>query len=196
MPLSRFIQTYFMKKLLKIYSILLVCTGLTASAALAQSADLKIVFIRHAEKPLKGDNLSCQGLNRSAELPAVIHAKFGIPAYTFVPAIGLGEATKHSRMFQTIVPLAAKYNLIVNSSRQEKDSLGMAADLKSRSGTVLVVWEHNGIAPIVRALGINKTGLVWPDNDYDSIWIITFKNGKANMETDKENINPSTDCGF
>jgi hypothetical protein len=121
-----------MKKLLRIYSILLACTGLNSSVAQAQSADLKVVFIRHAEKPLKGDNLNCQGLNRSAELSAVIHAKFGVPAYTFVPAIGLGEATKHSRMFQTIVPLAAKYNLIINSNRQEKDSLGMAADLKKQ----------------------------------------------------------------
>lgn len=185
-----------MKKSLQIYSVLLVCIGLTPFAVQAQSADLKIVFIRHAEKPLKGDNLTCQGVNRSMKLPAVITAKFGVPAYTFVPAIGLGEATKHSRMFQTVVPLAAKYNLVVNSNRQEKDSLGMAADLKSRSGTVLVVWEHNGIAPIIRALGVNKTGLVWPDNDYDSIWIVTFKNGKAYMETDQENIHPSADCAF
>ncbi|WP_183559844.1 histidine phosphatase family protein [Mucilaginibacter sp. SP1R1] len=184
-------------KNLKCLSLLFLAAILfTGSKAAAQSADLKIVFIRHAEKPLKGDNLTCEGLNRSLKLPAVIHAKFGVPAFTFVPAMGLGEATKHSRMFQTIVPFAAQYNLIINSSRQEKDSLGMAADLKSRSGLVLVVWEHNGIAPIIRALGIKETALKWPDDDYDSIWIITFKNGIPNFVKNKEGIHPGKDCAL
>jgi len=160
------------------------------------SNDLKIIFIRHAEKPLKGDNLTCEGLNRSLKLPAVITSKFGIPAYVFVPSLGLGEATKHARMFQTIVPLAAKYNLTINSSRTEKDSLGMAADIKSRNGVVLVSWEHGGIAPIVRALGVKESGLKWPDNDYDSIWVITFNNGVAVLTRDKEGIVAAKGCDF
>jgi hypothetical protein len=162
----------------------------------AQSADLKIVFIRHAEKPLKGDNLTCAGINRSLKLPAVINAKFGVPACVFVPGLGLGEATKHARMFETIVPLAAKYNLTINSSRTEKDSLGMAADLKSRNGVVLVSWEHGGIAPIVRSLGVKKSGLKWPDDDYDSIWIVSFKNGEAVLSMDHEGIVPEAGCSF
>ena len=185
-----------MKLLIKSGTILLICAWFITTPALAQSPDLKIIFIRHAEKPVKGDNLTCQGINRSLKLPAVINAKFGVPANLFVPAMGLGEATKHSRMFQTIVPLAAKYNLTVNSSRQEKDSLGMAADLKSRTGTTLVVWEHNNIVPIIKALGVKETGLKWPDDDYDSIWIVTFKNEGAAIAFDKENIHPSADCSF
>lgn len=185
-----------MNLLIKTGAMLLVCVCFIVSNSSAQSSDLKIVFIRHAEKPVKGDNLTCQGVNRSLKLPAVIKAKFGVPAYLFVPAMGLGEATKHSRMFQTIVPLAAKYNLTINSSRQEKDSLGIAADLKSRAGTTLVIWEHNNIVPIVRALGVKETGLKWPDDDYDSIWVVTFKNGIATISFDKENIYPSADCSF
>lgn len=185
-----------MKLFIKSSSLLVVCLWFMVSSAFAQSSELKIVFIRHAEKPVKGDNLTCQGVNRSLKLPAVINAKFGVPAYLFVPAMGLGEATKHSRMFQTIIPLAAKYNLTINSSRQEKDSLGMAADLKSRTGTTLVVWEHNNIVPIVRALGVKESGLKWPDDDYDSIWVVTFKNGIATIAFDKENIHPSANCSF
>ncbi len=185
-----------MKLLIKSGSLLLVCVWFMVSTTAAQSPNLKIVFIRHAEKPVKGDNLTCQGVNRSLKLPAVITSKFGIPAYIFVPAMGLGETTKHSRMFQTIIPLAAKYNLTINSSRQEKDSLGMAADLKSRTGTTLVVWEHNNIVPIVRALGVKDHDLKWPDNDYDSIWVVTFKNGDATIVFDKENIHPAADCSF
>lgn len=157
---------------------------------------LKIVMIRHGEKPLKGDNLTCQGLNRSTLLPAVIKAKFGVPDYVFVPGLGLGESTKHSRMFQTIIPLVAKYNLTVNSSHAEKDADLIAADLKAKNGIVLVCWEHKAIAPIAKALGINAEGLTWPDDDYDSIWIVTFKNGATILTKDKEGLKPSADCSF
>lgn len=184
-----------MKKIICIL-FLSIISPLAILSVKAQSADLKIVFIRHAEKPLKGDNLNCQGINRSLKLPAVITAKFGVPDKIFVPGLGLGEATKHARMFQTIVPLAAKYNLTVNSSRTEKDSLGLAADLKSRTGVILVVWEHGGIAPIVRSLSVKQDNLKWPDDDYDSIWIVTFKNGMAVLSRDKENIDPGKDCNF
>lgn len=184
-----------MKKLICILCLSVV-SSLTGLAVRAQSADLKIVFIRHAEKPLKGDNLNCQGINRSLKLPAVITTKFGVPDKIFVPGLGLGEATRHSRMFQTVVPLAAKYNLTVNSSRIEKDSLGLAADLKSRTGVILVVWEHGGIPPIVRSLGVKQDNLKWPDDDYDSIWIVAFKNGITSLVRDKENIDPGKDCNF
>jgi len=175
---------------------LCLLTAFTISKVKAQSNDLRVVFIRHAEKPKVGDNLTCQGLNRALKLPAVLYAKFGVPTFTFVPSIGLGEATKHARMFQTVMPLAAKYNLVINSAHIEQDSLGIAANIKSKTGTVLVLWEHKGIAPIVRSLGVNKKDLIWPDDDYDSIWIVTYKDGKAIFTTDKEGIKPSADCGI
>lgn len=158
--------------------------------------NVRVVFIRHAEKPVKGDNLTCQGLNRSIQLPAVISAKFGIPDYTFIPALGLGEATKHARMFQTLIPLAAKYNLTLNSSHAEKDSLQITADLKSKTGTVLVAWEHKAIAPMVRALGVQNFNMLWPDDDYDSIWIVTIKNNVVSFSKDAEGIKPSAGCTF
>ena len=166
------------------------------SASYAQADDLRIVFIRHGEKPKVGDNLTCQGLNRALKLPAVITAKFGVPNFVFVPSLGLGESTKHSRMFQTLIPLAAKYNLKINSSHAERDSLLLAEDIKSKTGTVLISWEHKAIAPIVRSLGVKNINLIWPDNDYDSIWIVTFKNGKPIFTQDKEGIKPSADCNF
>jgi len=184
---------------MKLFSAILLIslfTILSVSIARAQSVDLKIVFIRHAEKPAKGDNLTCEGINRSMKLPAVITAKFGVPEFTFVPALGLGEATKHSRMFQTIIPLAAKYNLVINSNHAEKDSLNLAADLKGRSGVVLVVWEHKAIASIIRSLGVTDERLYWPDDDYDSIWIVSFKNGVPVINRDKEDLHPAKGCNF
>src|SRR5690349_5777022 len=74
----------------------------------------KIVIIRHGEKPAKGDNLSCQGFNRSLQLPAVLNKKFKVFDYIFVPSLNEGGSTKHSRMFQTIVPYGVGHNLDIN----------------------------------------------------------------------------------
>ena len=176
-----------------LFIVLLLITGFF-NQAFSQSADLKIVFIRHGEKPLKGDNLTCQGLNRALQLPALLQSKFGAPAYLFAPALALGEETKHARMFQTITPVAIKYNLPINTSYAEKDSALLARDLKARKGTVIVIWEHKAIAPIVRSLGVTSPNLMWRDDDYDSIWIVTYTNGKAVLMKDKEGLTPATAC--
>jgi len=179
--------------------IFIFLVAITANCSIANcqtGGSLKLVFIRHGEKPEKGDNLTCQGLNRAMQLPAVLYAKFGVPAFTYVPEMKMGDGTEHARMFETVTPLAAKYNLKINTSHAEKDSINMAADLQTKTGTVLIVWEHKAIAPIIRALGISAPDLKWPDDDYDSIWIVTFVNGKAVLTKDKEGITPSAACNF
>lgn len=162
----------------------------------ANHSGLKVVIIRHAEKPVKGDNLDCQGLNRSISLPALLYSKFGIPAFVYVPSIGLGESTKHSRMFQTIIPMAVKYNLTINSRYEERDSAGIANDILKKTGTVLVVWEHKAIPGIVESLGIHDLFLKWNEEDYESIWIISFPGGVPVLAKDKEGLNPSSACAF
>ena len=157
-------------------------------------SSLKVTIIRHGENPLKGDNLSCQGLNRSIQLPSVLYSKFGIPNFTYVPALGRGSATKHARMFQTIVPMSIKYNLKINSNHDEADSINIANDIKSKNGIVLVVWDHKAIPPIVRALGVAGFYLKWGEEDYDSIWIVTFTNGRAIFSADKEGLSPGLIC--
>ena len=162
----------------------------------AQQSPLRIVLIRHAEKPKKGDNLTCQGLNRSMQLPAILHIRFGLPENIYVPSMALGDSTKHSRMFQTIVPFAAKYNLPICSKFQEDDTLALAQEARSKKGTVLVVWEHSRLPAIARCLGVTDPGLHWPDKDFDSIWIITYHNGVARLKRSKEGLKPSTACPY
>lgn len=185
-----------MPKIKCLILLLLFINFYTIKEVSAQTENLKVVFIRHAEKPEKGDNLTCQGLNRALQLPTVLYAKYGLPSSLFAPGLGLGEATKHARMFQTIAPFAIKYNLSINTSHAEKDSALIAQDLKSRKGTIIVVWEHKAIAPIVRSLGVTAPNLIWPDTDYDSIWIVTFTNGKAVLSKDKEGLHPSEVCNY
>jgi hypothetical protein len=181
----------------KFLLIILALCGIAISGfGQTSSATVKIYFIRHGEKPDKGDNLNCQGENRALQLPAVIKAKIGVPNFTFIPTVASGTSTKQSRMFQTITPTAVKYNLTLNSSHGEKDSLQTATDLKTRKGTVLVVWEHSAIASIVRALGVAGFDKKWKGEDFDSIWIVTITNGVATFSKDKEGLNPSDKCSF
>src|ERR1700750_2419010 len=104
-----------MKRNYPIFIFILLLFYFTANTACSQSNNLKLVFIRHAEKPDDGDNLNCQGLNRSMLLPAVLAKKFGKPGNIYIPAPKTGSVTKRARMLQTITPFVAKYNLNINS---------------------------------------------------------------------------------
>jgi hypothetical protein len=180
---------------MKKYFLLIAIFGLGCFAygQSTQATDLKIVFIRHGEKPEKGGNLTCKGLNRSLMLPALITKKFGVPDFVYAPALKLGDKTGHSRMFETAVPLAVKYNLNIDTKFEETDSAGVAADIMQKKGTVLVVWEHKAINPILHALGV-QYNTEWKGDDFDTIIIITFKDGKTTVTMDSEGLKPSDDC--
>jgi hypothetical protein len=96
-------------------------------------------------------------------------------------------------MYQTVVPFAVKYNLDVNTKYDVNDTKDLSKEIVAEKGTVLVVWEHDHIDNIARDLGVN-TKDKWPGNDYDSIWIIDFKNGKPVLTKDREGIRPTGNC--
>jgi hypothetical protein len=93
-----------------------------------------------------------------------------------------------------VIPLAIKYNLSINSKFDEADSAGLTTDIKNKQGTVLIVWQHKLIPSIARGLLGNDFHLSWKDDDFDSIWIITFTNGVATLTEDKEGFVPAPDC--
>jgi len=185
-----------MKKNLLFFTLLCTLPFFGAGLANAQSKNLKLVFIRHAERPDDGDNLNCQGLNRSMLLPAVLFKKFGKPNYVYVPSLSSGAVTKHARMLQTITPFVVKYQLKVNSAYDETDYKSVGKALFRENGTIIIVWEHKNIAPILEYLGV-KADLKWPSDDFDSIWIVTFNDkGTALLARDRERLNPGAGCPF
>ena len=169
---------------------LLACGG-----ARPKHDDLRVVLIRHGEKPDNGDNLSCAGFNRSLKLPAVLQSKYGIPNAIFVPSPGTGKQTKNCRMLQTIIPFAIKNNVTINTTCAVDESDRLAKAIKKESGTVFVVWEHNELPTIAGLLGVSGK-LKWSDSDFDGIWVITFHKGKATLTQDKEGIKPADTCPF
>jgi hypothetical protein len=156
---------------------------------------LKVVIIRHGEKPADGDNLSCQGQNRAMQLPAVLAAKIGKPDYTYVPALKTDKATTHSRMFQTVTPFAVKYNLTINSKYGGNDFADISNSVFKKSGTVLMVWNHSEIPDLASALGVENPPH-WADADFDGIWVISYSEGKAKLTAEQEGLSPTENCSF
>ena len=163
---------------------------------------LRIVIIRHGERPAEGDNLSCTGLNRALALPAVLNELMPSPPnLTFVPVIGTNdEDTTRVRMLQTVMPYAVQHNLTINSDFMVANIKAFARQLRKLRGTVLVVWEHHSIVDIAKDLKIKNVS-DWPDEDFDSIWSISFSGGGARGKAKKpvlaksrQHIRPSAVC--
>lgn len=178
-----------------ILAALLLCC---ATGAFSQSASLTVVMIRHGEKNDSTGNLSCQGFNRSLLLADTLPAKFPRPSHVYVPTVSKGKMTNHARMFQTITPYAVKYNLKLDSNYPESADSALAKDILTKTGLVLVVWEHTNIPGIAKYLGVPGEH-TWHGQDFDTIWIVTFtkSNGKwvANLDKKhKEGITPSPTC--
>ncbi len=177
------------------------CLPAFTQSLLPKDVLLRVVIIRHGEKPDSGDNLSCQGLNRALLLPAVLDTVTGHPDYTYVPMISTGgKKTSSVRMFQTVTPFAVQQNLPINSTFKEDSVVQAAADIKKKRGMVLMVWEHSNIPPLAKAFGV-KGKLSWSGKDFGSIWIIDFSktDKKGNLKDpvltiEQENLNPPTTC--
>ena len=188
---------YYLALLLAISAILLTsCDDKKhGSDKNSPNINLKVVIIRHGEKPKDGDNLSCQGQNRALQLAAVLHAKLNIPEAIYVPALKSDDATKHSRMFQTISPFAIKYNLPINSKYSADENEKIAKSVFNNNGVVLMVWQHSAIQALSSALGVDAAPQ-WADDDFDSIWMINYQDGKATLAMDKQGINPALACNY
>jgi hypothetical protein len=182
------------KCLVLIYVVFSLCSLKSSRAQQNQQNNVqKIVIIRHGEKPPEGDNLSCAGLNRSIQLPGALDKKIGAVNVILVPSLKMGKSTGVARMYQTVVPYAIKHGLYINTKYDVDDVEGLVGGIKKQNGTVLVVWEHKHIHKLLQGLGIDS-GDKWDDDDYDSIWIVTYKNGKPVLSKDKEGISPSPNC--
>lgn len=186
------------KKFITGIIFLLACLSIATTSCGSGKPGLKglrIILIRHGEKPSDGDNLSCAGLNRALKLPEILKAKYGLPDDIFVPSPGTGKQTKNARMLETVLPYASKYNLNINTSFTVDETDQLAEKVKKNTGTILIVWEHKELDSIAKKLGV-KGVYEWDSDDYDSIWIITYSHGKAVLTKDKEGIRPEAGCPF
>lgn len=164
-------------------------------ARLPVNVKLRVVIIRHGEKPSHGNNLCPKGQDRALALPAVLDKVVGIPNHTYIPKINTGANTSGMRMFQTVTPFSVKHNLILNSQYKDSEAEKAALEIGKKRGVVLVVWDHTNIPVMAKKLGVAGV-LKWHKTDFDSIWIIDFMKGVPMpvLTIQKENIHPEGSC--
>ena len=169
------------------------------------------MIIRHAEKPPdKGppfgvgadgaqdpESLTAKGWQRAGGLAALFAPSGGVlaspqlatptiiyasPARSEAAHGTKDTGSKSKRPHQTVVPLASKLNISIDLSFQKGQEQELAADVLTRTGVVLISWQHEHIDAIARPLVAAAPPDVqiptdWPDNRFDVVWVFTPPNG-------------------
>ena len=149
-------------------------------------APATILLIRHAEKLTDGRmDLSPVGFERAKVLPllfgrAEITISHGLPRPDFLFAT---HVSAHSnRPVETITPLADALKLPISSEIDDKDFATLAAELlsgKYAGKVVLVAWHHGSLPGLARALGAVPPYDPWPETQFDRVWRVDYRDGKA-----------------
>lgn len=160
-------------------------------AGTAFAAPAQVVFIRHAEKPADGPELSAKGFKRAEALvkffktePAV--AKYGPPAGIYA------AAPKHEdssiRSIQTVTPLARAVKVPVNDSFTRGQTTRLVREIMENpvydGGLVVVCWQHERLVDAALTLAEYNNSSVtipqyWDDGVFDRAWVLNLSNGKV-----------------
>jgi hypothetical protein len=145
-----------------------------------------ILIIRHAEKLTDGQiDLSPEGFERARLIPNLFlpGARPDLPTPQVIFATHLSAHS--NRPVQTVMPLAAALHVPIDDSISNEDYRKLAQTLLSgryAGKVVLVVWHHGKIPQLTKALGAKPPYNPWPDQQYDRIWRIDYKDGKATVQ--------------
>lgn len=151
-------------------------------------APSRILFIRHAEKPHEPPCENDAGVKKSGEkdresLTVRGWQRAGALAHFFASelplrpnvifAAGIGEDSESQRPKQTVTPLADLIGLKIDDGHLKADVKPLMKDVMSRTGTVLVSWEHHMIPKLIGALpNAPAVPAKWPDDRFDIVWVL------------------------
>jgi hypothetical protein len=171
--------------------LVLAGVGLAAIAAgpaygQITQAPATILLIRHAEKLTDGRlDLSPVGFERAKVIPLLFTAtgpaaQHALPKPDFLFAT---HVSPHSnRPVETITPLSEALGLPISHEIEDKDFATLAKELlsgKYAGKVVLVAWHHGSLPGFARALGATPPYDSWPEAQFDRVWRIDYKDGKA-----------------
>jgi hypothetical protein len=157
----------------------------------AYAAPSQVIFIRHAEKPAEGHELSAQGFKRAQALvkffttnPAV--TKYGTPVAIYAAAPKNEDSS--IRSIQTVTPLARAVGVPVNDSFTRGQTTRLVRDIMENpyydGRLVLVCWQHERLVDAALELAeYNNSSvalpLYWDSDTYDRAWVLDLNNGKV-----------------
>lgn len=153
----------------------------------------KVLVIRHAEKPATDHSpygVTLKGARNKESLTARGWQRAGALANLFAPAGGLfqdpslaeprflyaSRYIKHKgsrRPFETIMPLAEKLAMRINSGFPRSEVEGMLEEALACRGVVLICWQREYIPRIADHILGDKTAAPrhWPEERFDVVWV-------------------------
>lgn len=147
----------------------------------------RLLIIRHAEQhdepgftadgEVDPHSLVVRGWQRAGALASFFGgAAAGLPKPDAIYASAIAPGSESKRPQQTVAPLLAL--LRTAGAVSYRDTYGkhdiepLMADVLTRSGTVLLSWEHSKIAECVACLpNPPATPEKWPSDRYDLVWV-------------------------
>jgi hypothetical protein len=159
--------------------------GGLAACGQAGQPPATILLIRHAEKPTEGMDLSPVGFERAKVIPQLFGgvgavAPHNLPRPDFLFATHVSKNS--NRPVETITPLSEALKIPISSEIADKDFATLVKELlsgKYAGKVVLVAWHHGTLPQFVEALGATPPYKPWPDTQFDRVWRIDYKGGKA-----------------
>jgi 2,3-bisphosphoglycerate-dependent phosphoglycerate mutase len=167
-----------MKKLL----FLLLFSGFV-TVALAQKTT-KIWIVRHAEKDTSNAIDNNPGLSAEGEIRAVALLKK-------LKGAGVDSifATTYKRTRLTGFPLADKIGLPITTYDVANPKQFAENLLKNAGGKKLLIIAHsNTVLPLIVAFGAKPEIEKIEENDYDCLFEVTLKEGKATLKTERYGV--------
>ncbi|KXT11949.1 hypothetical protein AC579_1007 [Pseudocercospora musae] len=148
---------------------------LTTILSLASLAACKptVYLIRHGEKPVSGNGLNSQGMQRAQCLRNVFAANSNYNIEAILTQDYKSDGSR-KRPYDTVLPLSQDLGLTIDHSCDRDDSHCVhdrVKALKNLNGNVLVCWEHKALHDIVQALGDDDGDAPdYPSDRFDIIW--------------------------
>ena len=147
-----------------------------------------VLLVRHAEKLTDGESdLSPVGFERAKVIPKLFGGVGAIAPHNLPKPVCLFAthvSKKSNRPVETITPLSQALGLPISAEIADKDFATLAAELlsgKYAGKVVLVAWHHGSLPGFARALGAIPPYDPWPETQFDRVWRIDFRDGKATL---------------
>ncbi len=163
-----------------------VCLMLSACGS-AGATPAEIIFLRHAEKPADGPELSPRGWERAKALATLFTQDVRVLDHG--PAAAIYAMKPGSvRAIQTMEATAHALHIMIKSkyARDDIDSLVNAIRKnKALEGkTVIVCWEHKVLPDMLKAFGWTDGPKKWADETFDRLWVLDFEQGRPSRLRD------------
>ncbi len=139
-----------------------------------------VLIIRHAEKPIEGNQLSPEGVARSKAYVDYFHRlKIDGKPLRLDHLFATADSKNSCRERLTLQPLATDLHMSLDLRFKNKQVDQLAAELRSHpfGHEILICWHHGRIPALVEALGEKPNALIpggkWPDKVFD--WVVELR---------------------